>query len=72
MNVTQPQHSHMPEHNCIRESSGATRGHLVALPQEVPHALIDVVIDRSIRHQPRAITEIVRPSRPSSQLFVRA
>jgi hypothetical protein len=45
MNVTQPQHSQVPEHNCVREASGTTRGHLVALRQEVPHALIDVVID---------------------------
>src|SRR6202011_1025073 len=43
MNVTQPQHAQVPEHDCVREASGATRRHLMALPQEVPHALIDVV-----------------------------
>src|SRR4029077_3007405 len=33
----------------------------VAMPQEVPHAFRDVMIDRSIGHQPRSVTEVVRP-----------
>src|SRR5712692_9394964 len=40
---------------------GTPRRHLVAVPQEVPHSLVDVVIDRSIRHQPGPVTKVVRP-----------
>src|ERR1035437_8291771 len=32
------------------------------MPQKVPHAFIDVVIDRTISHQPRPVTEVVGPS----------
>src|SRR6266849_1836589 len=35
--------------------------HLVAVPQEIPHALVDVMIDRSIGHQPRPVAKVVRP-----------
>src|SRR5258708_15283078 len=61
VNIAQSQHAQIPEHNRVRESGSAARSHLVAVSQEVPHALIDVVIDRSIRHQARSVTEVVRP-----------
>src|SRR5437763_4566421 len=61
VNIAQSQHAQIPEHTRVRESGSAARSHLVTVSQEVPHALIDVVIDRSIRHQTRSVTEVVRP-----------
>jgi len=66
MPVTQAQHAQVPEHNRVREAGSAARRHLVAMPQEVPHAFIDVIIDRSIGHQPRPVTEVVRPPMQNS------
>src|ERR1017187_5615993 len=55
-------HAQFPEHGCAREPGTASRVHFVAMPQKMPHALIDIVIDRSSRRQRRPITEVVRPS----------
>src|SRR5450759_1793724 len=62
MDITQPKHAHLPEHNRDREPGSAARSHLVTMPEKIPHALIDVVIDRTISHQPRPVTEVVRPA----------
>src|SRR6266853_5167339 len=40
--------------------------HFVAVPQKIPDALVNVMIDRSIGHQPRSVTEVVRPSPQNS------
>jgi hypothetical protein len=37
---------------------GLREAPFVAVSYEIPHALIDVVIDRLIRHQPRPATEV--------------
>src|ERR1700680_5241665 len=60
VHVAQPQHAQFPEHNRVRETGTAPRMHLVAVPQEIPHALINVVVDGTIRHHPRPVTKVVR------------
>ena len=39
-----------------------TSRHLVALHQEVPHAIVDIRIDRPLRHQPGPIAEVGGPA----------
>src|SRR6266700_69691 len=66
MQVAQTQHPQVPEHNRVREAGGSARRHLVATPQEVPHAFIHVMVDRSICHQSRSVSEVVRPPTQNS------
>src|SRR5881227_3897917 len=39
----------------MAEAAGAARGHLVTPDQEPPHTIIDVVVNRPVRHQARPI-----------------
>src|SRR5262249_1701679 len=43
------------------EALRPSRRDLVPPPQKVPYTFVDVVIDRPVGHQPRAIGEVVRP-----------
>src|SRR5437588_9487575 len=58
LNVAKPENSQLAEHRLRREAAGATRGHLVTPPQEMPYALIDVVVDRPIRRRPGPMAEV--------------
>jgi len=60
--IAEPQNTPYPEHNRVRERGTAQRMHFVAVTQEVPYAVVNVMIDRSISHQPRSITEVVGPA----------
>ena len=62
MNPAQPKHAEIPEHGPSREPRGAARRHLVTPDQKMPHALIDVIVDRSIGRQARPVAEVVRPA----------
>ncbi len=62
MNPAQPKHAEIPEHGPSREPRGAARRHLVTPDQRMPHALIDVIVDRSIGRQARPVAEVVRPA----------
>ncbi len=48
MDPAQPRHAELPEHGPIGEPRDAARRDLVTPDQKMPHALIDVVVDRSI------------------------
>src|ERR1700720_4348609 len=61
VHIPQSQHAQRPEYNCIRVASVAAGGHLVSAPQKRPNAIVNVPVDRSISHQPRPVTEVIRP-----------
>src|SRR5438309_1441571 len=46
----------------VRKASGTASWHLAPPAQEVTHAIIDVIVDGPIGHQPRAVAEVVRPA----------
>src|ERR1039457_4016894 len=48
MHIAEPQHAQFPKHDRVRETRTAPRMHLMAVPQEIPYALVDVMVDRSI------------------------
>ena len=47
--VTKTQHPQLPEHRSVREAGGAPRVHLATSPQEMQHAIIDVLIGLATR-----------------------
>src|ERR1700683_3608067 len=51
LNIAEPEHAQLPAHHFITEAAGAARLHLVTPPQEMPYALIDVVINRPVRRR---------------------
>ena len=53
-------------HRRPRESASAARRHLVTSDREMTDSLIDVIIDRPIGHQPRAIRKTGRPASQKS------
>ena len=57
--IQKTQHAQFPEEDMIRKSGGASRRHLMTPSQEMPHALVNVMIDCTIRDVARAATEIV-------------
>jgi hypothetical protein len=61
MHIAEPQHAQFPKHDRVRETRTAPRMHLMAVPQEIPYALVDVMVDRSIGLHPRPVPEVVRP-----------
>src|SRR5215470_3419798 len=56
------QYSQLAKHRWDAEAAGAAGVHLVTPPQEMPYALIDVVINRLIRRGPSSVTEVRRPA----------
>src|SRR5712691_7327812 len=60
--LTELEQSQLAENNIVRVPSGAVRRHFVTLPQEMPHAIRNVMIDRPIGLRPGSIAEVVRPS----------
>jgi hypothetical protein len=55
MDASEMKHSECAKHRFARKAAGAVRGHLVTSNQEVPGAVVDMVVHRPIRRQPRAI-----------------
>ena len=56
------QYSQLAEHRWDTEAVGAAGVHLVTPPQEMPYALIDVVVNRPIRRRPGSVVEVRRPA----------
>src|SRR5438445_2335546 len=54
--------SERPEDLLVRKASGTASWHLAPPAQEVTHAIIDVIVDGPIGHQPRAVAEVLRPA----------
>ena len=54
MNLAKPENPEFAKDHLRREPAGASRGHLMALPQKVTHTFSQVFIDRSAGHQPSA------------------
>src|SRR5438445_10548599 len=46
----------------VRKASGTASWHLAPPRQEVTNAIIDVIVDGPIGHQPRAVAEVLRPA----------
>src|SRR5262249_20152379 len=62
LDIPEPEDSEFSEHHFIAEAAGAARWHLVTPPQEMPYALIDVVVNRPIRRRPGPVAEVRRPA----------
>src|SRR5882757_2295592 len=60
--LTELEHAQLAENDVVRVPRSATRRHLVTPPQEMPHAIGNVMIDRSISLRPGSRAEVVRPS----------
>ena len=60
--MTQAQNAQLAKDHSIRESAGASRFHPMAPDQKIPHALIDMMVDRSIGQQASSVAEVRRPS----------
>src|SRR5437867_6221832 len=59
---SQPQDSQFSEDPLSREAPDAARWHLVAASEEVPHAVIDVVVHSPIGHCACPMAEVGRPA----------
>src|SRR3954462_10203536 len=62
MNAAQPKHAKFTKHHLVAEAAGAARQHLMAPNQEAPDALGNVVVDRPIGDQARAIAKVSAPA----------
>jgi hypothetical protein len=58
-------YSQLAKHRWDAEAAGAAGVHLVTPPQEMPYALINVVINCLIRRCPGSIAEVRRPTSQS-------
>src|SRR5215469_11262238 len=61
-NSAKLQYSQLAKYGWDAEAAGAAGVHLVTPPQEMPYALINVVINRLIRRGPSSIAEVRRPA----------
>ena len=55
-------HPQLAEDDLRRETLRPSRRNLVPSPHELPHPLGHILIHRPIRHQPRPIGEVGRPT----------
>jgi hypothetical protein len=62
MYVTQSKHATFTEYHLVTEAVGASRSHLVASNQEASDTVIDVIVDRPVGNQPRAVAEVCAPT----------
>jgi hypothetical protein len=60
--MSETQHAERPEDVVIGEPVGAAAFHLVPSDEEVPHTVIDVVVDGPVGDQARPVAEVVRPA----------
>ena len=51
----------LPEDDVCGKALRPSRTNLVPPPQKLLYAIVDVVIDRPVGHEPRAVGEVVRP-----------
>src|SRR5882724_1885815 len=56
------QYPQLAKHRFDAETVGAARWHLVTPPQEMPYALINVVVNRVVRRYPGSVAEVRRPA----------
>src|SRR5215471_9415412 len=56
------QYAQLPEHRWDTEAVGAAGVHLVTPPQEMPYALINVIVNRPIRRDAGPVAEVRRPA----------
>src|SRR5260370_7950622 len=61
MKAPELKYPQLPEDDVLGKAPRPSRRDLVSPPQKVPHTVPDVMIDRSVGHEPRAVAEIVRP-----------
>jgi hypothetical protein len=62
VHATKVQHAQFPVDIVMGETSRAAPLHFVPSSEEVSNAIIDVIVDRPICLQPRAVTKIRRPT----------
>ena len=63
VHASKTQDAEFPEDHRRRRTVRVPRpGTLCRLHEEVPHAVIDVIVDRPIGRQPRAVAEVRRPT----------
>ena len=62
MDTAEPKHAELAEHHPIGVAPGAARRHLVTPDQEVADPVIDVIVDRPIGHEARAVAEVRGPA----------
>src|SRR5215471_11442041 len=62
LHLTKPEYSPVAKNRVRREAIGAARLHLVAPPQEMSYALIDVVVNRPIGCRSGPVAEVCRPA----------
>ena len=56
------QHAKRPEHDLGWEALYAPPSHLATMDEEIPDAIVDIVVDRPVGLQPSAIVEVRRPT----------
>src|SRR3954464_8025048 len=61
MDMAEPKNTQLAIDHVIRISAGAPALHSMAPRQEIPYALVDVIVDGSIGQQPGPVTEVRRP-----------
>src|SRR5260370_11239975 len=61
MKAPELKYPQLPEDDVLGKAPRPSRRDLVSPPQKVPHTVPDVMIDRSVGHEPRAVAEVVRP-----------
>ena len=62
MHASKAQHTERSEHNIIGELLCAASFHIVPSAEEVPDAIVDVLIDGSVYLQASAVAEVRRPT----------
>src|ERR1039458_7813716 len=62
LHITKPEYPQLAEDRFRWKAAGAARGHLVAPPQEMPYALVDVVVDRPVGRRPGSVAVVCRPA----------
>src|SRR6516162_3332507 len=62
LNTAELQYSQLAEHRFNAEAVGSAGLHLVTPPQEMPYALVNVVVNRPIRRFPGPVAEVCRPA----------
>lgn len=62
MNVTRSKYATLTEYHVITEAVGALRLYLVATNQVASDAVIDMIVDRPVGNQSRAVAEVCAPT----------
>ena len=62
LHITKPEYPQLAEDRFRWKAAGAARGHLVASPQEMPYALVDVIVDCPVCRRPGSVAVVCRPA----------